>query len=97
MDSTGRWKPSPAYDVTFDIGPGGEHSTSIAGEGARPGPTAFGKVAEAFGIKKKRAADILDEVDSAVDQWPTFAQTYGVHPKTIREIQHLFRTARGWG
>jgi serine/threonine-protein kinase HipA len=37
MDKNGRWKLSPAYDVTPSNGPGGEHNMTIAGEGKTTG------------------------------------------------------------
>lgn len=96
MDDRGVWALAPAYDVTFETGPGGEHSTAIAGEGRRPGPTAFAQVADAFGIKKKRATDILDEVDAAIAQWPLLAEEHGVRQAKAKEIQGVFQTARTW-
>jgi serine/threonine-protein kinase HipA len=33
MDAQGNWTVSPAYDLTFCSGPGGEHSTMIMGTG----------------------------------------------------------------
>jgi serine/threonine-protein kinase HipA len=36
MDEQGEWFLSPAYDVVFSDGPGGEHSLDIGGEGKRP-------------------------------------------------------------
>ena len=37
MDDKGSWTPSPAYDLTFSDGPGGEHTTLVAKEGRNPG------------------------------------------------------------
>jgi serine/threonine-protein kinase HipA len=96
MDQNGVWTPAPAYDVTFDVGPGGEHSMDIAGEGAQPGQTAFSKVAEVFRIKKKRASEILDEVDTAVAQWPTLAKNHAVGTRRTQDIQSLFQSIRTW-
>ena len=36
MDEKGVWGFSPAYDITFSSGPGGEHSTMYLGEGRNP-------------------------------------------------------------
>ena len=33
MNEFGEWKLSPAYDLTFSNGPGGEQSTMVLGEG----------------------------------------------------------------
>ena len=36
LDREDSWTLTPAYDLTFSSGPGGEHSMSVAGEGRRP-------------------------------------------------------------
>ena len=33
MERDGTWGLSPAYDLTYSQGPGGEHSTSVLGHG----------------------------------------------------------------
>ena len=37
MNEVGEWQLSPAYDLTFSSGPGGEQSTMVIGEGKTPG------------------------------------------------------------
>ena len=36
QDDAGRWRPSPAFDLTFSPTPRGEHATAFAGHGSRP-------------------------------------------------------------
>ena len=36
-DSEGSWRLSPAYDMTYSNSMGGEHATTVAGEGRAPG------------------------------------------------------------
>ena len=36
MDARGEWSVAPAYDLTYSVGPGGEHSMTVLGEGRRP-------------------------------------------------------------
>jgi serine/threonine-protein kinase HipA len=50
-----QWRVSPAFDLTFSFGPGGEHSTSIAGEGRLPTRAHLLRVAKVGGIKEKDA------------------------------------------
>jgi serine/threonine-protein kinase HipA len=78
MDAKGNWSVAPAYDLTFSGGPGGEHSTTIMGEGKNPGKEQLLKLAEKFSITKKTANLIIDEVCSAIRKWPTFADEAGV-------------------
>lgn len=78
MDEQGCWSVAPAYDLTFSGGPGGEHSTTIMGEGKNPGKEHLLKLAEKFGISKTRAARSIDHVHSAIRKWPAFADEAGV-------------------
>ncbi|MCK5679636.1 type II toxin-antitoxin system HipA family toxin [bacterium] len=85
-DTSGQWALSPAYDLTFSYGPGGEHSTTVAGEGRAPAPVHFLKLAEACGISAKEIREITDEVGDAIKQWPEFAEKTGV---AIAKIKHI--------
>ncbi len=51
-----QWRLSPAFDLTFSFGPGGEHSTSVAGEGRLPTRAHLMRVAKVGGIKEKDAS-----------------------------------------
>ena len=62
MTSDRKWKVSPAYDLTYSTGMGGEHATSFAGEGKNPQKVDYLKVAISGGIQKKHALEIIDEV-----------------------------------
>jgi hypothetical protein len=54
-----------------------QHTTAIAGEG-NPSLKAIQTVAEGAGIKHWQT--VVDEVFTAVAQWPQFAQAQGVSP-----------------
>jgi serine/threonine-protein kinase HipA len=77
------WELSPAYDLTFSHGMGGEHTTSAAGSG-NPGPEKLMEIANAFRVNG--AAQIVDEVRYAVSQWAALAKANGVSTNTIHEI-----------
>ena len=55
LDQQGLWKLSPAFDLTYSFGPGGEHSTSVAGHGKDITRAHLLRVADAAGIKTKSA------------------------------------------
>ncbi|MET0154613.1 MAG: type II toxin-antitoxin system HipA family toxin [Rickettsiales bacterium] len=86
MDSKGNWSVAPAYDLTFSGGPGGEHSTTIMGEGRAPGKEHLLKLAEKFSVPKNDAASIIDEVCAAVNNWPAFAEQAGVTKASTKLI-----------
>jgi serine/threonine-protein kinase HipA len=70
---SGQWALGPAYDLTFAAGPGGEHSTTVAGEGKDPGPEQMLKLAGPADISAKAARGIIDEVRHAIDRWGELA------------------------
>ena len=84
MDSSGEWRLSPAYDLTFSYGPGGEHSTMYAGEGRQPGKEHLEVLGKKYRIK--RYGQIIDEVRNAVNLWGEFAKETGVSSQVLQNI-----------
>ncbi len=76
MSAEGNWQCAPAYDLTFSNGPGGEHCTTIMGEGKNPTHAHLLKLAEKFGVFS--AQKIIDEVISSINNWAEFADMAGV-------------------
>ncbi len=87
MDVKGAWTVSPAYDLTFSSGPGGEHCTMVMGEGKNPTLNHLLKLAEISNIKKPQALKIIEEVQQAVSQWDRFAKDSGVSKSSQNMIQ----------
>lgn len=93
MDKNGKWKIAPAYDLTYSFSPDGTwtsvHQSSINGKFdnfSRDDLLGFGKI---FGIKK--TPKILDEVISAVSQWPRIAKEIEIPQYQIDEINTNLR------
>ena len=84
MQPGGGWQMAPAYDLTFSSGPGGEQSTTVLGEGRRPGKTQLLALAKKFTIKK--ASELMEEVQDAIAQWPHFAEEAGVSASSKGQI-----------
>lgn len=81
--ASGTWQLSPAFDLTFNHGMAGYHTTSVNGAG-QPKLADIQKVAE-----QHRIADwkqILDEVRAAVADWPVFSAERGLSKKRRAEI-----------
>jgi len=62
----GRWQVSPAYDLVYADGMGGEHATAIDGEGRNPAEEHIMAVAKKAGLDQRRAKEIMGEVETAV-------------------------------
>jgi serine/threonine-protein kinase HipA len=86
LNEHNEWRLTPAYDLTFAHGPGGEHTMTVAGEG-RPDRPHIMRVAENAGIAKTRANEIIDEVASARSDWLRFADEAGVRKDTADRIK----------
>jgi serine/threonine-protein kinase HipA len=85
-DATGEWSLSPAYDLLYTPGPGGEHTMTLAGEGRAPGRSQVLKLAEQAALSRREADSITDEVQAAVARWKRHAARAGVSPESIRRI-----------
>lgn len=62
-----KWKLSPAYDLTYSNSIGGEHATTIAGNGKNPTIKDILKVAENIGLKKDESEKIALEIKKIVE------------------------------
>ena len=82
----GHWTRTPAYDLTFSDGPGGEHTLLVSGEGRQPTRRHLLDLAERAGLKVKIAARVLDGVHAAVERWPEFAEAAGVSEATAERV-----------
>lgn len=89
MNETGEWRLSPAYDLTFSSGPGGEQSTMVMGEGKSPGLSHLRALGEAAGIQKSQTDNIINQARTALGEWPSLAKEYGVRTRNIRLVAEL--------
>ncbi|MBI2335558.1 MAG: type II toxin-antitoxin system HipA family toxin [Deltaproteobacteria bacterium] len=87
---TGDWSLSPAYDLTFSLGPGGEHQMTIAGEGKNPQAKHFFELGKKAGLSQTIMKTILEEVRSAVVSWKKFAKKAGVSLSATKRISDFF-------
>ncbi len=88
MDEQGQWSLSPAYDLTYSPGPGGEHTMTILGEGREPTRSLCLQLAEQFGIKRRLALSIIDQINEVVQQWPQYAQRAGCSKKATQQVKN---------
>ncbi len=94
MNKDGNWQISPAYDLCFSYSPGGTwtnaHQSSINGKYDNFTSDDLLGFAKNFGIKKAKL--ILEEVISAVNQWPAIAAEIDIPKEKIHYINKHLRT-----
>jgi serine/threonine-protein kinase HipA len=86
MDNDGLWSLSPAYDLTYAPGPGGEHTLTVLGEGRQPTREHCLKLAQQFMIRDREAQGVFEEVNEAVGRWSRFADEAGCTKAATRQI-----------
>ena len=94
MGTDGKWKLSPAYDVTYSHNPAGkwtnQHQMSVNGK--RDLFTREELINTGKSLSISRPDEILDEVMTAVDKWAKFAKEAGVSKSISSEIKKHQRT-----
>ena len=92
MDEQGRWRLSPAYDLTFARGRGytRRHQMSFAGKRDDFEARDFAEVSARFGLGRDGRA-IVQEVGEALARWPEAGRAAGVPEDRIRAIGSAFR------
>ncbi len=93
MNPKGKWKLSPAYDVTYSHNPAGkwtnQHQMSVNGK--RDHFTREELINTGKSISISRPQVIMNDVVAAVEQWPEYAKDVGVKEKVILEISKHHR------
>lgn len=94
MDKDGKWKLSPAYDVTYSHNPAGrwtnQHQMSVNGKRDHFSKAELIDTGKAISIA--RPEEIIDEVIAVVDQWMKFADSAGVKKEVSLEIKKQHRS-----
>jgi len=86
MDETGEWKLSPAYDLTFSSGPGGEQSMMVMGEGRNIEVKHLIKLGEEAKLSNAIINGIIEQTRFALSYWPYLAKEYGISDSNIELI-----------
>lgn len=61
-----RWVLSPAYDLTYSNSIGGEHATTINGNGKNPGMADILAVAKKIGLNGAKVGKIANEIKECI-------------------------------
>jgi serine/threonine-protein kinase HipA len=94
MNEKGSWSVSDAYDLTFSMGPAGEHCTTVMGNGLNPGKKELLKLARISNITEKKALTIIEKVQDAVSRWDEFARASNVSSQSLNHIQKYLKNRR---
>lgn len=95
MDQTGKWQLSPAYDITYSEGPGGEHWTSYRGEGRNPTVNSLLVLAELATISKRDALAMIDRVNNSIAGFTHLCSEFEVPQKCMNAVSERLKGLQG--
>ena len=86
LGADGRYQVAPAYDLTFNHGPGGEHQLDIVGEARHPTRAHLLRLAADNAVPKAFAAACIEQIADAAAQWAPLAAHAPVRASSRKEI-----------
>lgn len=98
MNRSGKWSLSPAYDITFAYNPDNKwvsaHQMNINGKNTGITEEDLFQSGSQMDISMAKCKRIIEETDSVIKQWPSYAEKVGVPEKTMKMIQAIFDYAQ---
>ena len=93
MDRTGKWRLSPAYDLTFSYNPENfwlrEHQMTINGKSKNISYDDLMQCGKTMGLSKRKIDSIINEVIVAASNWSHLAYSFNLNSKAIEYIDTL--------
>ncbi len=94
MGKDGRWKFSPAYDLTFSEGPNGEHQMDTCGEARTPAREHLLQLASETGIAERTAVQSIDRIATVAKQFTDFVGELPIRTETLKLIEKAVQSNR---
>lgn len=91
MTPEGVWSLAPLFDFTFNEGPNGWHTLTVAGEGQNPGRRDLLRLAEQVDIRRNEALSIVEQVLGALSCFERVSQDLPISRRTRSNLQTRFR------
>ncbi len=86
LDAQGYWKLSPVFDLTFSDGPGGEHSTSVMGQGKGITRTHLLELAKRCGVAQSAAKAAIDRMIQATQALPRLVKDLPIRAASLKRL-----------
>lgn len=96
MDRRGRWRLSPAYDLTYSYNPDGlwtaRHQMSMNGRRENFSLADFVDCGKFISLQRGRALELVERVAASVNMWPAFAEGAQIPERVMERIGMNHRT-----
>ncbi len=94
MGRDGRWRLSPAYDLTFSEGPRGEHQMDICGEARNPAGKHLLELAKKNSIAQKTAVQTIEEIADVAEHLSDFVGNLPIRTRTFELMEKTVKSNR---
>ncbi len=95
MDRSGTWRLSPAFDLAYSFNPTGawtsQHQMTLNAKRDHFEVDDLIACAQAGGVKKSHAGQLLQQVSAAIEAWPSFAERAALSSSDQERIQRTLR------
>lgn len=93
MDRSGKWRLSPAYDITYSYDVTNKwlnaHQMTINGKKSDINLTDLLEVGKKMGLKKKKCIDIISKINLVVTDFEKYASEVNIREKTYTDIKKI--------
>jgi serine/threonine-protein kinase HipA len=86
LDKQRQWKLAPAYDLTFNEGPGGEHQMDVCGEARAPGRAELLRLADEAAVPVAEAHGVIDLIASVASNLKVRLADHPIRKLRQREV-----------
>ena len=91
MDGAGQWRLSPWYDGAYCKVNGGHAIMRLGRLRVPTGRNRYLELARHAGIRKTDAELMLEEIMATLNDWPNYAEQFGVSELNISEINQVIQ------
>lgn len=91
LDRQRRWQLAPAFDLTFNEGPRGEHFTTIAGEGRAPARSHLLDLARRGGLAARQAEESIDRLCNGMSALPELAKDLPIRKSQLAMLLRVLK------
>jgi len=94
MNASMQWQLAPCYDLTYNVGAGGEHQMTISGEGRHPGMAHLLALAASVDLPAAWARQTVERITTVAGTLATHAKDYAIKPATRTIIKTAIEANR---
>ncbi|MDP1634861.1 MAG: type II toxin-antitoxin system HipA family toxin [Gallionellaceae bacterium] len=94
LDRQRCWHRAPAFDLTFNEGPRGEHFTTIAGEGRTPARNHLLELARRGGLDIRLAEERIDRMCDGMNALPELARDLPIRKNRLATLRRVLEEDR---